>query len=73
MTQVAMRASAREIGLMAIQSAAVERSLEEDLAAERKALLAALTAAGSKSVRDVAAGNGRPVCLLPLQTQQAVT
>jgi hypothetical protein len=55
--QVSMRACAREVGVSAIQSASVERSLEEHLAGERKALLAALTGPrGAKSVRDIAAG-----------------
>jgi hypothetical protein len=51
-----MRACAREVGMSAIQSASVERSLEEHLAGERKALLAALHRPGAKSVRDIAAG-----------------
>lgn len=54
--QVSMRACAREVGMSAIQSASVERSLEEHLAGERKALLAALHRPGAKSVRDIAAG-----------------
>ncbi len=51
-----MRLCARDIGIQAIQAAAVERSLEEDLAAERKALRAALVKSGGKSVREIAAG-----------------
>lgn len=51
-----MRSCARDVGLLSIQSAAVQRSLDDDLAAERKALLAALTKPGSKNARDIAAG-----------------
>jgi len=61
-----MRACAREVGLSAIQSAAVERGLEEQLAAERKALLAALHRhTGPKSIRELAAGERyrRGACL----------
>lgn len=52
-----MRACARDVGLLAIQAALVERCREEDLGAERKALLAALAAPGGRSVRDIAAGD----------------
>eukprot|EP00883_Tetradesmus_obliquus_P013560 jgi/Sobl393_1/6519/SZX69264.1 len=52
---VSMRACARDVGLLAIQAALVERCREEDLGAERKALLAALAAPGGRSVRDIAA------------------
>lgn len=69
--QVGMRACAREVGMSAIQSASVERSLEENLAAERRALLTALHHSGGKSVRELAAGlcilGG---CLLSLVLQQ---
>jgi hypothetical protein len=51
-----MRSDAREVGMKAIQSAAVERSLEEDLAGERKAILAALTGPARKGVAEIAAG-----------------
>jgi hypothetical protein len=54
--QVSMRACARDVGLLAIQAALVERCREEDLGAERKAMLAALAAPGGRSVRDIAAG-----------------
>lgn len=54
--QVSMRACAREVGVSAIQSASVERSLEDHLAGERKTLLAAVHGPGAKSVRDIAAG-----------------
>lgn len=54
--QVSMRACAREVGMSAIQSASVERSLEKHLAEERKALLAALHRPGAKGFRDIAAG-----------------
>jgi hypothetical protein len=57
--QVSMRACARDVGLLAIQAALVERCREEDLGAERKALLAALAAPGGRSVRDIAAGDAR--------------
>lgn len=51
-----MRACAREVGLSAIQSASVERRLEQHLAEERKALLGALHRPGAKGFRDIAAG-----------------
>lgn len=54
--QVSMRACAREVGFLAIQAAAVERCLDEDLGKERKALLAALATPAGRSVRDIAAG-----------------
>jgi hypothetical protein len=53
-----MRACARQVGMSAIQSASVERSLEEHLAGERKALLSILHRPGPKTVRDIAAGEG---------------
>jgi hypothetical protein len=53
-----MRACARDVGFLAIQAALVERCREEDLGAERKAMLAALAAPGGRSVRDIAAGEG---------------
>eukprot|EP00775_Hariotina_reticulata_P012679 gene12679-12808_t len=52
--QVWMRSDAREVGMKAIQAAAVERSLEGDLAGERKAILAALTGPARKSVAEIA-------------------
>jgi hypothetical protein len=52
--QVSVRAQAREIGMRAIRAASSERSLEANLARERKALMAALTS--NKSVQDIAAG-----------------
>ncbi|KAF8067252.1 SEC15A [Scenedesmus sp. PABB004] len=52
---VAMRAAARELGMAAIQAAAVERSLDEDLATERRALLAALAGGAKQGVREIAA------------------
>ncbi|KAF6251582.1 hypothetical protein COO60DRAFT_605748 [Scenedesmus sp. NREL 46B-D3] len=52
---VEMRACARDVGLLAIQAALVERCREEDLGSERKAMLAALAAPGGRSVRGIAA------------------
>ena len=61
-----MRAAAKDVGKAAIQAAAVQRGLEQDLAAERKAMLEALTGAAAaisggglqscQSLRDLAAG-----------------